>query len=42
LIIRNGLEKTILLKELEEKVREVEKVHKELSDVQKEILRVFV
>ena len=42
LIIRNGLEKTVLLKQLEEKVREVEKVHKELSDVQKEILRVFV
>jgi DNA-binding NtrC family response regulator len=42
LIIRNGLEKTILLKQLEEKVREAEKVHKELSDVQKEILRVFV
>lgn len=42
LIIKNGLEKTILLKQLEEKVREVEKVHKELSDVQKEILRVFV
>ena len=42
LIIRNGLEKTILLKQLEEKVREVEKVHKELNDVQKEILRVFV
>lgn len=42
LIIRNGLEKTILLKQLEEKVREVEKAHKELSDVQKEILRVFV
>ena len=42
LIIRNGLEKTILLRQLEEKVREVEKVHKELGDVQKEILRVFV
>jgi len=42
LIIKNGLEKTILLKQLEEKVREVEKVHKELNDVQKEILRVFV
>lgn len=42
LIIKNGLEKTILLKQLEEKVQEVEKVHKELSDVQKEILRVFV
>jgi len=42
LIIRNGLEKTILLRQLEEKVREAAKVHKELSDVQKEILRVFV
>jgi DNA-binding NtrC family response regulator len=42
LIIRNGLEKTILLRQLDEKVREVEKVHKELTDVQKEILRVFV
>ena len=42
LVIKNGLEKTILLKQLEEKIREVAKVHKELSDVQKEILRVFV
>jgi DNA-binding NtrC family response regulator len=42
LIIRNGLEKTVLLKQLEEKIREVEKVHKELDGVQKEILRVFV
>lgn len=42
LIIRNGLEKTILLKQLEEKIAEAAKVHKELSDVQKEILRVFV
>jgi DNA-binding NtrC family response regulator len=42
LIIRNGLEKTRLLNQLEEKIREVEKVHKELNDVHKEILRVFV
>lgn len=42
LIIRNGLEKTRLLNQLEEKIREVEKVHKELDDVHKEILRVFV
>ena len=34
LIIRNGLEKTLLLKQLEDKIRE-------LSDVQKDILRVF-
>jgi DNA-binding NtrC family response regulator len=42
LIIKNALEKTVLLRQLQEKIREVEKVHKELSDVQKEILRVFV
>lgn len=41
LIIRNGLEKTILLKELEAKIREVERAQKELSEVQKDILRVF-
>ena len=42
LIIRNGLEKTILLKQLQDTISEVEKVHKELDGVQKEILRVFV
>jgi DNA-binding NtrC family response regulator len=42
LIIRNGLEKTLLLKQLEEKIREVEKVHKELHGIQQDILRVFV
>jgi DNA-binding NtrC family response regulator len=41
LIIRNGLEKTVLLKQLENKVREVEKAQRELGQVQKEILRVF-
>jgi response regulator RpfG family c-di-GMP phosphodiesterase len=41
LIIRNGLEKTILLRRLEEKIREVEKAQLELSDVQKQILRLF-
>ncbi len=41
LIIRNGLEKTILLRRLEEKIREVEKAQHELSEVQKQILRVF-
>jgi DNA-binding NtrC family response regulator len=41
LIIRNGLEKTVLLKQLESKVREVEKAQQELGQVQKEILRVF-
>src|SRR5262245_54009859 len=41
LIIRNGLEKTVLLKQLETKIREVEKVNQELGEVQKEILRLF-
>src|SRR6185295_7016465 len=42
LVIRNGIEKTALLNQLEEKIREVEKVHKELNTVHKEILRVFM
>jgi response regulator RpfG family c-di-GMP phosphodiesterase len=41
LIIRNGLEKTILLQQLEEKIREAERAQRELSEVQKDILRVF-
>jgi DNA-binding NtrC family response regulator len=42
MIVRNGLEKTTLLRQLEEKVREVERVHRELHAVQNDILRVFV
>jgi DNA-binding NtrC family response regulator len=42
LVIRNGIEKTALLNQLEDKIREVEKVHKELNSVHKEILRVFM
>jgi DNA-binding NtrC family response regulator len=41
LIIRNGLEKRILLQRLEEKIREVNKAHEELMSVQKEILKAF-
>ncbi len=41
LIIRNGLEKRILLKRLEEKITEVNKAHDELMNVQKEILKAF-
>ena len=41
LVIRNGLEKTVLLKQLEEKIREVERAQRDLSEVQKDILRVF-
>src|SRR5678815_3792078 len=36
LILRNGLEKTTLLKQLEDKISEVERVHKELNDVHKD------
>jgi DNA-binding NtrC family response regulator len=41
LIIRNGLEKTTLLNQLQEKIHEVERAQRELSEVQKDILRVF-
>jgi len=41
LVIRNGLEKTTLLKQLEEKIREAERAQRELNEVQKDILRVF-
>jgi DNA-binding NtrC family response regulator len=42
LVIRNGLEKTNLLHQLEEKIREADRAQRELSEVQKDILRVFV
>ena len=41
LIIRNGLEKTTLLHQLEEKIQQAERAQEELGRVQKEILRVF-
>jgi DNA-binding NtrC family response regulator len=41
LIVRNGLEKTTLLHQLEEKIREAERAQRELSQVQRDILRVF-
>jgi DNA-binding NtrC family response regulator len=41
LIIRNGLEKRILLQRLQDKIREVNKAHEELMSVQKEILKAF-
>lgn len=41
LIVRNGLEKTILLRQLEEKISEVAQAQRNLSEVQKDILRVF-
>ena len=41
LVIRNGLEKTNLLHQLEEKIREADRAQRELREVQKDILRVF-
>src|SRR5215471_8894514 len=41
LIIRNGLEKTTLLHQLEQKIHEAERAQRELNQVQKDILRVF-
>src|SRR5262245_56539646 len=41
LIIRNGLEKTTLLQQHQEKIDEVERAQRELNEVQKDILRVF-
>jgi response regulator RpfG family c-di-GMP phosphodiesterase len=41
LIIRNGLEKRLLLRRLEDKIDEVNRAHDELLDVQKEILKAF-
>jgi DNA-binding NtrC family response regulator len=41
IIIRNGLEKRVLLKRLEAKIDEVNRAHDELLQVQKEILKAF-
>lgn len=41
LVIRNGLEKTVLLKRLEEKIQEVERSQTELAEIHRQILRVF-
>ena len=41
LIIRNGLEKRILLKKLEDKIAEVNRTHDELMSLQRDILKAF-
>jgi DNA-binding NtrC family response regulator len=41
LIIRNGLEKRLLLKRLEEKIAEVNRAHDELMSLQRDILKAF-
>ncbi len=41
LIIRNGLEKRLLLERLENKIAEVNKAHSELLSLQRDILKAF-
>lgn len=41
LVIRNGLEKRLLLKRLEDKIAEVNKAHGDLMSLQKDILKAF-
>lgn len=42
LVIRNGLDKRMLLKRLQEKIREFESARSNLEDVQNEILKAFI
>ena len=41
IVLRNGLEKRILMKRLEDKIAEVNKAHGELMNLQKDILKAF-
>jgi len=41
LVVRNGLEKTLLLRQLQYKILEAERAQRELSDVHKDVMRVF-
>ena len=41
IVLRNGLEKRLLMKRLEDKIAEVNKAHGELMNLQKDILKVF-
>jgi response regulator RpfG family c-di-GMP phosphodiesterase len=41
IVLRNGLEKRLLMKKLEDKISEVNKAHGELMNLQKDILKVF-
>lgn len=41
IVLRNGLEKRLLMKRLEDKISEVNKAHGELMNLQKDILKVF-
>jgi len=41
IVLRNGLEKRILMKRLEDKITEVNRAHSELMNLQKDILKAF-
>lgn len=41
IVLRNGLEKRMLLKRLEDKIAEVNRAHSELLNLQKDILKAF-
>ena len=41
IVLRNGLEKRLLMKRLEDKIAEVNKAHGELMNLQKDILKAF-
>lgn len=41
IVLRNGLEKRILMRRLEDKIDEVNKAHGELMNLQKDILKAF-
>jgi response regulator RpfG family c-di-GMP phosphodiesterase len=41
LVVRNGLEKTLLLRQLQNKILEAERTQRELSDVHKDVMRAF-
>ena len=42
IVIRNGLEKQLLLKTLQSKIREIDKANSELDGLQNEIVKAFV
>jgi DNA-binding NtrC family response regulator len=42
IILRNGLEKKMLMKRLEDKIKEINKAYGELQNLQREIVKTFV
>ncbi|MCZ6632986.1 MAG: response regulator [bacterium] len=42
IIIRNGLEKKILMRKLEEKIGQINRAYSELQSIQQEVLKTFV